>query len=56
MAKKRYNTSPELAFDACDYFTDDFNNFNLELGKIREFFSENSLILMVFRCEGESKT
>lgn len=34
MAKKlkRHNTSPELAFDACDYFTDDLKNFNLELG------------------------
>jgi ankyrin repeat protein len=30
---KRHNTSPELAFDACDYFTDDLSNFSVELGK-----------------------
>lgn len=30
--KKRRRT-PELAYDACVYFTDDFSLFNAEIGK-----------------------
>lgn len=30
---KKYKTPAELAYDACDYFTDDFSYYNAETGK-----------------------
>ncbi|XP_015840648.1 leucine-rich repeat serine/threonine-protein kinase 1 isoform X3 [Tribolium castaneum] len=53
---KRHNTSPELAFDACDYFTDDLSNFNVELDAREKARLDIHAALRDACCQGDVTT